>query len=71
MTTNDKSDYMFRIIVMILGIISFLIAVMDIYSFAGFKITNNILKVIIYLICVICGLLFFTIDIYDWIKMKK
>lgn len=59
---------LFRIVVMVLGGVCFLIAIMDLYGFAGFQIKSTWIKFIVYLVTVICGLLFFLFDIVDMIK---
>ncbi len=49
-----------RIIVIVLGAVSFTVIAMDAYNLANFKL-NNITKCIIYIIFIIC-ILFFNVD---------
>lgn len=59
-----------RVIVVILGGISLIFIAMDAYNFAGFKINNNTVKIIVYLIFIVCSL-FFTIDGFlIWFKSR-
>lgn len=55
----------------IVGCIVYIIAVMDMDNIKGFKIKNHTIRYIIYFVVVVCGLLFFVLDImdiYQWIK---
>lgn len=50
-----------RVIVVVLGGISLLLIAMDAYSFAGFQLKHNKLKLVIYMSFIACSI-FFAID---------
>lgn len=54
-----------RITVMVVGLLCFIIGALDVNEFKGFKIKNTFLKFIIYLLAVICGFLFWILDVVD------
>ena len=61
----------FRIVVIAAGGISLLFSVMDIYKIGGFQMNSTIIKFIVYLVAVICGLLIFIIDLVDIFATKQ
>ena len=52
------------ITVMIVGGIACLIAYMDLKNIRGFKIKNDIIRNILYLLVIVCGLIFFITDFF-------
>lgn len=59
-----------RVIVVILGGISLIFVAMDACNFAGFKLNNNTVRIMVYLIFIICSF-FFSIDgLLIWFKSR-
>jgi len=69
----EVGDYMLnvlRVIVVVIGGISLIITAMDNYSFFGFKIENETIKTVVYLVFGICALFFSIDDFLIWLKSR-
>lgn len=55
-----------RLIIVILGGISLIILGLDYYNLFGFKITNKAIEKILYLIFLVCSLLFAIDGFFEW-----